>query len=56
MVSQSEKEEIKKNGIDINIVLDVSYSMLASDLKPNRLEVSKDIISKFIKELKTDRV
>ena len=44
LVQQSEKKDVNKNGIDINIVLDVSYSMLAADLKHNRLEVYKSII------------
>jgi Ca-activated chloride channel family protein len=43
-VSQVEKEKETKEGVDINIVLDVSYSMLAEDMKPSRLEVSKKII------------
>lgn len=56
LVLQSEKKDISKNGIDINIVLDVSISMLAWDLKPNRLEVSKSIIWDFVEKLQTDRV
>jgi Ca-activated chloride channel family protein len=49
-------EKIKKNGIDIVIALDVSGSMEAQDLKPNRLEAAKNVISNFIRKLKTDRV
>lgn len=49
-------EKIKKNGIDIVIVLDISGSMEASDLNPNRLEAAKNVINNFIKKLKTDRV
>jgi Ca-activated chloride channel family protein len=49
-------EKIKKNWIDIVIALDVSGSMEASDLKPNRLESAKKVIDWFIKNLKTDRV
>lgn len=45
-----------KNGIDIVIVFDLSYSMLAKDIKPDRLEVAKQVISDFSKELKTDRI
>ena len=56
LVQQSEKKDVNKNGIDINIVLDVSYSMLAADLKPNRLEVSKSIIWDFVEQLEADRV
>ena len=56
LVLQSEKKDVNKNGVDINIVLDVSYSMLAADLKPNRLEVSKSIIWDFVEQLEADRV
>ncbi len=50
------KEKIKKNGIDIEIVFDLSYSMIAKDLKPNRLEVAKSVFVDFVSQLKTDRV
>ncbi len=52
-----EKEmKVKKDGIDISIVLDISRSMLASDIKPNRLARAKDVISTFVKERSNDRV
>ena len=35
-------------GIDIVLAMDISTSMLAQDLKPNRLEASKDVASSFI--------
>ena len=48
---------IKSNkGIDIIIAIDVSASMLAKDLKPNRLEALKDVASSFIKSRLTDRI
>jgi len=49
-------EKLKKQGIDIFIALDVSLSMKAEDLKPNRLEVAKNAIWNFIDKLKNDRV
>jgi Ca-activated chloride channel family protein len=49
-------EKIKKNGIDIMLVLDVSYSMKAEDLQPDRLSAAKEIISKFLEEQKNNRV
>ncbi len=55
-VQQNTLEKITKNWIDIQIVLDVSYSMLAKDLEPNRLEVAKDVIFNFIDKITTDRV
>lgn len=43
-------------GIDIVIASDVSGSMLAKDLKPNRLEALKEVASSFVKERITDRI
>ncbi len=54
-LKQTKTKQIK-NGIDIVIVFDLSYSMLAKDIKPDRLEVAKQVISDFSKELKTDRI
>ena len=48
---------IKNNrGIDIIMAIDVSASMLAKDLKPNRLVALKDVASNFIKSRTTDRI
>lgn len=52
----SKMEEVKREGIDIMIALDVSNSMLAEDLQPNRLESAKLLISKLIDRLKNDRL
>jgi len=49
-------EKINREGIDIAIALDLSYSMLASDITPDRLEVAKTVIADFIAQLQTDRV
>jgi Ca-activated chloride channel family protein len=43
-------------GIDIIIAIDVSASMLAKDLKPNRLEALKNVASEFIKGRPNDRI
>ena len=43
-------------GIDIVIAIDVSASMLARDLKPNRLEALKNVASRFIQERPNDRL
>jgi len=50
-----EKEQIKE-WIDIVFTLDLSWSMLAADLKPNRLEAAKDVMKWFVKDLEADRV
>lgn len=52
----SKLEEVKRKGVDVMIALDLSNSMLAEDIKPNRLEASKRAISKFIEKLKNDRI
>src|SRR5690554_786201 len=43
-------------GVDIVIAIDVSGSMLAKDLKPNRLEALKRVASDFVSERPTDRI
>lgn len=49
-------EKVKRSGIDIMIALDVSKSMLAEDVQPNRLAKAKNFISHFIDALKNDRL
>lgn len=46
--SHDNKEDVKREGIDIVVALDVSTSMLARDLKPDRLEASKRVAKEFI--------
>ncbi|NUN10605.1 MAG: VWA domain-containing protein [Ignavibacteriaceae bacterium] len=52
----SKLEEVKQTGIDVFIVLDVSNSMLAEDLKPNRLEKAKNEIALLLRKLQGDRM
>ncbi len=52
----SKIEEVKQVGIDVYILLDVSLSMHAEDIKPNRLEMAKHEISKLIHKLRGDRI
>jgi len=49
-------EEVKQTGIDVFILLDVSLSMQAEDIKPNRLERAKFQIANLIDKLKGDRI
>lgn len=49
-------ETQKKNGVDIEIVFDLSYSMIATDITPSRIEVAKKVLHDFIGELSSDRV
>lgn len=52
----SKLEKVKREGIELIIALDVSNSMLAQDIKPNRLEASKRAISKLVEKLKNDKI
>lgn len=49
-------EKIERNWIDIVIVFDLSLSMLAEDIKPNRLEMAKQVMVNFVDKLESDRV
>ena len=52
----SKLETVERKGIDIVIAIDVSSSMLAEDIKPNRLQRARQAISKLVDELKNDRI
>ena len=54
--SSNSWENVSTQGIDIIIALDVSSSMLAQDLKPDRLEASKDVAIQFIAGRPNDRI
>ena len=49
-------ETVKREGVDVVFALDVSKSMLAEDIAPNRLEKSKQLVSQIINSLAGDRV
>ena len=49
-------ETVKREGIDIVFAIDVSKSMLAEDVAPNRLEKTKQIVSQIINQLGNDRI
>ena len=49
-------QDITTEGIDIIIAMDISSSMLAEDLKPNRLEASKNVAMEFISNRPNDRI
>lgn len=52
----SKLQEVKRKGIEIVIALDVSNSMLAEDIQPNRLERAKQAISKLTSRLQNDKI
>jgi Ca-activated chloride channel family protein len=49
-------EEVTREGVDVLVALDVSESMLAEDIKPNRLEKAKHEVGKLIDLLQGDRI
>ncbi|HLN73878.1 MAG: vWA domain-containing protein [Methylococcaceae bacterium] len=52
----SQLKNVKREGIEIIIALDVSNSMLAEDIEPNRLERSKRAISQLVDKLSDDKI
>lgn len=54
--SETKSKTKTTRGIDIVMAIDVSASMLAKDLRPNRLEALKDVASEFIKGRPNDRI
>ncbi len=49
-------ETVKREGIDVIFAIDVSKSMLAEDVAPNRLEKGKQLVSQIINNLGNDRI
>ena len=54
--SSSKSQKINVEGIDIVLTIDLSSSMLAQDLKPDRLEAAKNISADFVKGRPEDRM
>lgn len=52
----SKLEDVKKEGVEVIIALDVSNSMLAEDIQPNRLTRAKQAISRLVDNLNNDRI
>lgn len=52
----SKLEEIKREGIEMIIALDVSRSMLAEDIKPNRLIRAKQAITNLVNRMQSDKI
>ncbi|WP_422858044.1 VWA domain-containing protein [Flagellimonas sp. S174] len=49
-------ETVKREGVDIVFAIDVSKSMLAEDIAPNRMEKAKRLVSEIINQLASDRI
>jgi Ca-activated chloride channel homolog len=52
----SKIEDIKKQGVEVIIALDVSNSMLAEDIQPDRLARAKQAISRLVDNLNNDKI
>ena len=52
----SKLETVKREGVDVVFAVDVSKSMLAEDIAPNRLDKSKQLVTQIINNLASDRV
>lgn len=52
----SKLETVKKNGIEVMVCLDISNSMLAEDIAPNRLEKSKRMLTRLLDQMENDQV
>lgn len=52
----SKLQVLQRKGVDMVVAVDISKSMLAEDVRPNRLIKSKLMVSKLIDQLKTDRI
>jgi len=52
----SKTETLKREGVDVVFAVDVSKSMLAEDIAPNRLEKSKQLVTQIINNLASDRI
>jgi Ca-activated chloride channel family protein len=59
-MARPQKGQVEKTvmtqGIDISLALDCSYSMKATDFKPNRLKAAKEVVTNFIDGRKADRI
>jgi len=51
-----EKKQLKRKGIELIFMVDTSLSMLAQDVKPNRMEKAKFLMKSFLSRVEGDRV
>lgn len=52
----SRLETVKRQGVEVLIALDISNSMMAQDIEPNRLEKAKRLISQLVDKMEQDKV
>jgi len=53
---RGESEKVTRQGVDVMIVMDVSKSMLAKDVKPTRLDKAKQLLFRLVDQLPNDRI
>lgn len=54
--TRNDEELVSGEGVDIILCIDVSGSMLAQDLQPNRMEAAKEVAANFVSNRPTDRI
>ena len=52
----SKLETVKRQGVEVMIALDISNSMLAQDVQPNRLEKAKRLVAQMVDKMENDKV
>lgn len=52
----SKLETVKRQGVEVMIALDISNSMLAQDVQPNRLEKAKRLVAQLVDKMQNDKV
>ncbi len=52
----TKKEKVKRKGVDVFLALDISLSMMAEDIAPNRMERAKKFAQNLVEELKGERI
>lgn len=52
----SKLQQVQKQGVELMVVLDVSNSMMAQDIKPSRLDKAKMAIARMVEKLSNDKV
>ncbi|HHH49754.1 MAG TPA: VWA domain-containing protein, partial [Saprospiraceae bacterium] len=52
----TKKEKVKRKSVDVFIALDISQSMMAEDIRPNRMERARRFAQQLVEELKGERI
>lgn len=52
----TKKEKVKRKSVDVFIALDISQSMMAEDIRPNRMERARNFAMRLVQELRGERI